>query len=198
MPERVTGHHATGGPPPSRLVHPTSTEIVTAPGRNYYRLGRLTEMTTQLFGYKCGRVLLQNCHGTYCAWACRVLRQTSYQRGSPQGRYGGLHRKELRYSQRPRTFKETLGTEVGRCQEDCTSSRKSGNTGKGWWVKTCTGLKTERRCSSAAFQGTWRKLEAHSISARTELEGGVTTVSQATSELGPISWVISWTSVSCK
>ncbi|MGH0142078.1 UNVERIFIED_CONTAM: hypothetical protein FKN15_075587 [Acipenser sinensis] len=51
---------------------------------------------------------------------------------------------------------DTLGAPAGQCQEDCTSSRKSRNTGKGWGVKACASLNTERRCSGAAFQGTWR------------------------------------------
>ncbi|MGH0146900.1 UNVERIFIED_CONTAM: hypothetical protein FKN15_032819 [Acipenser sinensis] len=100
--------------------------------------------------------------------AGRVLRQISYRRGSHQDCDGG---------------------------RKTTSSRKSFNTGKGWGVESCAGLK-EWSCSGAAFQETWKKLETHSISARTELEGGVTPVYEATSELGPLSWVISWTSVS--
>ncbi|MGH0119734.1 UNVERIFIED_CONTAM: hypothetical protein FKN15_057602 [Acipenser sinensis] len=63
---------------------------------------------------------------------------------------------------------DMLGAEAGCCQEDLTSSRKSRNAGKGWGVKVCTGLKTDLRCSELAFQGTWRKLAALSISARTE------------------------------
>ncbi|RXM99030.1 hypothetical protein EOD39_12250 [Acipenser ruthenus] len=54
---------------------------------------------------------------------------------------------------------EALGAKASQCQEDCTSSRKSGNTGKGWGVEACDVLKTECRCSDAAFQepgGTWR------------------------------------------
>ncbi|MGH0163373.1 UNVERIFIED_CONTAM: hypothetical protein FKN15_057103 [Acipenser sinensis] len=40
----------------------------------------------------------------------------------------------------------------------------------------------EQRCSSAAFQGTWRKLEACSTSALTKLDGGVTSVSDRGTE----------------
>ncbi|MGH0125176.1 UNVERIFIED_CONTAM: hypothetical protein FKN15_027569 [Acipenser sinensis] len=73
-----------------------------------------------------------------------------------------------------------------------TSSRKPGSIGKGWGVDACTTLNTEQHCSGAAFQGTWRKLEARSMNAQTELNGGVKSVSEGTSELGPVSWVSSW------
>ncbi|MGH0123437.1 UNVERIFIED_CONTAM: hypothetical protein FKN15_012528 [Acipenser sinensis] len=86
---------------------------------------------------------------------------------------------------------ETLGTEAGLCQEDLISSRKSRNTERVGGSKL---LCRSERCSGAAFQGTWRKLEARSISAQTELGGGAISVSEGTLELGTASLVNSWTS----
>ncbi|MGH0147028.1 UNVERIFIED_CONTAM: hypothetical protein FKN15_021096 [Acipenser sinensis] len=84
---------------------------------------------------------------------------------------------------------DMLGAEAGCFQEDLTSFRKSGNAGKGWGgggVEVCAGLKTDLRCSELSFQGTWRKLEALSISAQTKFEGAGISGSEASSELGPI------------
>ncbi|MGH0128702.1 UNVERIFIED_CONTAM: hypothetical protein FKN15_035828 [Acipenser sinensis] len=79
---------------------------------------------------------------------------------------------------------DLLGAEAGCCQEDLTSSRKSGNAGKDGGVKVCAGLKTDLHCSELAFQGTWRKLAALSISARNEFDGSGISASEASLELG--------------